>query len=470
MAAKKVNFIQPKAEIDFNFNENNFKDVLKRTTENIDDKLWRHILKFDIDLSVFRGQDSEIDAQLDQLKNKRLVYSLILHFLGRSIFCSKQIHEKFKQLLKKRLKDSCNELDPINYKRAIEKLSAKSNHTVQEIMAPNNQICEDFVKWSNEKITWDQHVEEVSFREIIMSKLMEKCNRYDIGDSTDFFSDFLANLHLDSYCFKNLKSSKNCRESFFMTERTIEWIFPLNIEIRVEQRKELQGFRRDSVMAKEKNKFTKIEYKNIDRDLDPYMHGGHFRALFSNEINELDYYMKKHPGRQLIAEVAFLMFGTEVQKNPAALIYNMMLVDLIDGDKVSQREIYYSKESEHGKEKGNGGLAPYSFDGANTAARFLNIYYSFIFNHWYSYDITDNNEEKIFENLMNPNSDFNTKREFKVRFEETMQREYDLVTKWIGYKKERDRKARYLKTIQELYNYILAKTIEFYEQYKINWK
>lgn len=470
MAAKKENFIQPKAEIEFNFNEHNFKDLLKRTTENINEKLWNNIIKFDIDLSALNGQDSDMNAQLDQLKNKRLVYSLILHFLGRSIFCSKQVQEKFRLLLKKRLKDSCNELDPNSYKRAIEKLSAKSNHTIQEIMAPCNQMCEDFVKWSNEKITWDQHVEEVSFRETIMTKLREKCNQFDISDSTEFFSDFLAHLQLDSYCYKGLKSSKGHGETLFLSERIIEWTFPLKIEIRVEQRKEIQGFRRDSVMAKEKNKYTKIEYKTIDKDLDPYMHGGHFRALFSNEINELDYYMKKHPGRQLIAEVAFLMFGTEVQKNPAALIYNMMLVDLIDGDKVSQREIYYSKDPEHSKEKGNGGLAPYSFDGSVTASRFLNIYYSHIFNHWYAYDITDESEEKIFENLMNPNSDFNTRREFKIRFEEMIQREYDLVIKWIAYKKERDRKARYLKTIQELYNYLLAKTSEFYEQYKINWK
>lgn len=112
-------------------------------------------------------------------------------------------------------------------------------------------------------------------------------------------------------------------------------------------------------------------------------------------------------------------------------------------------------------------MAPYSFDGAATASRYLNLYYSYIFDHWYSYDITDESEEKIFENLMDPNSDFNQRREYVIRFEEMMQREYDLVIKWITYKKERDRKARYLKTVQELYNYILSKTIEFYEQYKV---
>ncbi|CAF0995006.1 unnamed protein product [Brachionus calyciflorus] len=71
---------------------------------------------------------------------------------------------------------------------------------------------------------------------------------------------------------------------------------------------------------------------------------------------------------------------------------------------------------------------------------------------------------------MDPNSDFNQKREYKIRFEEMMQREYDLVIKWINYKKERDREARYFKKIQELYNYILAKTTDEFDMFKKNVK
>lgn len=255
-----------------------------------------------------------------------------------------------------------------------------------------------------------------------------------------------------------------------LKERSKTWVFPLDIEIRCEQKREALGYRRDSVMSKGKKSYFRLQMDNLDKDLDPYMHGGHIRSIFDNEPLELEYYLKKHPGRQLIGEVAFIMFGVEVQKNPAALLYNMMILDLIDGDKVSQREVFFSNDPEHPKEKGFGGIAPYSMNGATTAARYLNIYYSYIFDHWYSYDVTEETEERIFENLMDPNSEYSKSKDYKILFEEVMQREYDLINKWITYKKERDRKARYLKTIQELYNYIFNKTVEFYEQYKFNVK
>lgn len=197
-----------------------------------------------------------------------------------------------------------------------------------------------------------------------------------------------------------------------------------------------------------------------------YVHGGHFRALLGNDSDELDFYLRKHPGRQIIAELVFQMFGVEIQKNPAALIYNMMVLDLIDGDKLSQRECFSHKNKEYSKEKGLGGVLPCSFEGNTTASRYLNIYYSFIFNHWYSYDINEESEEKIYEHVMNPSSEYNTRKNHKIRFDEMLQREYDLINKWITFKKERDRKARNLKTIQELWNYIFLRTQQWFEPLK----
>jgi hypothetical protein len=49
---------------------------------------------------------------------------------------------------------------------------------------------------------------------------------------------------------------------------------------------------------------------------------------------------------------------------------------------------------------------------------------------------------------------------------EMIQREYDLINKWITFKKERDRKARNLKTIQDLWNYIFMRTQQWYEPLK----
>lgn len=247
-------------------------------------------------------------------------------------------------------------------------------------------------------------------------------------------------------------------------------MFPLNLPINVEQRRESFGNREDYVLSKDDlGKTYRIEYRNIDRDLDPYMHGGHLRAELTNEPAELNYYLKRHPGRQKIVEAFFQMWGVEVQKNPAALIENMMVFDLIDGDRVCQREIYFSRWH-HPPERGNGGIAPYTVDNATTGSRYLNIYFSYILNHWYSYDLNDETEETIFPNMMNPNSEYNLRRNYRIMFEEMMQREYELVHKWIEYKKNRDRKARYLKTFQQLYNYVVMRTTDFFEMYKVNLK
>ena len=456
--ASMTDCIQLKTEIEFHFSHHSLKELLKRTTQNIDEKLWSRILKFNVDTSCLRGQDYELATPLAELKNPRLVYSVMLHYLGRSIFCSKKVHDRFKQLLKKRINESCEEL----------KIIVKNDsHTIEEIMAPYNQLATDFQRWSNETITWNEYVNELSLRENIMIRLKEKCSKYDLSESSDFLVDLMANLHLDNYFFKSLKNAHGNKEYMFVSERSAIWTMPLKVEVKVDQKRTIQSTRLDIVNRKTKLKHVKLDYKDLENELDPYMHGGHIRSVIGNENDELDFYLKKHPGRQTIIELVFLMFGTEVQKNPAVLIYNMMVIDLIDGDKACQREIFNSGDPEHSKEKGGGGILPCSFEGNATAARYLNIYYSYIFNHWYSYDINEENDEKIMETLMNPASEYNTKRDFKIRFEEMLQREYDMINKWINFKKERDRKARNLKNIHELWYYIMTKTTQWYEPFKI---
>jgi hypothetical protein len=473
---------QPKAEVEFVLNTYNLRTYLRKLSQtNQNETLWNQIFKFPFDSSVLQpDMEYELSTNLESIKNKKLIYSFICHYLGRGIFCSKLVHDRFKSMLKQRLKDAMTDFEVRNNNNLNNENSSNhneliihneisntfDNHSVEEIISPYIQIVCDYQKWSKEKITWDQFTSEVTFRETVMSKLREKFGRHEINGTNEFFTDFLANLHFDNYCFKSLKNIYNT-DTLFTCERSITWLFPLDIEIKVEQKKEILGYRRDSVYTQLKNSIKRLEMNNLEKDLDPYMHGGHIRSLFNNEPLELEYYLKKHPGRQLIAEVSFIMFGLEVQKNPATLIYNMMLIDLIDGDKVTQREVFYTKDHKYTKERGFGGLAPFSFNGATTGARFLNIFYSHIFDHWYSYDITDENEEKIIQHLLDPNSDFNIKRDYKTKIDELMNREYDLVCKWIEFKKERDRKARYFKTVQDIFNYINNKTFEFYEQYKL---
>jgi hypothetical protein len=105
---------------------------------------------------------------------------------------------------------------------------------------------------------------------------------------------------------------------------------------------------------------------------------------------------------------------------------------------------------------------PYSFNGYNTTSQYLNIYYSYIFEHWYSYDINDENEEKI-KNLLNPNSEYNLNNHYKLRVEEMLQREHDLLFKWISFKAETDLKAMHLRTVKELWEYLVASTLKWFQ-------
>lgn len=135
----------------------------------------------------------------------------------------------------------------------------------------------------NEKLTAEEYVEELAARELLLSKLREKCHFNDLGDSADLFNDFLAYLHLDNYCYSTLKNAKGFKLWNHLCERSILWMFPLKSDVRVVQRREIYGNRTDTVMNRSKKAYQKIEYKIVDKYLDPYAHGGHMKALYTNE-------------------------------------------------------------------------------------------------------------------------------------------------------------------------------------------
>jgi hypothetical protein len=396
------------------------------------------------------------------------------HFIGRGVLCCKKVMDRYKVLLNKKLREACGMVDPVKYKAELAKLNnAKLNHTIEEIIAPHNQFGQDVVqRWNHEQITWDQYVAEVSFRETVMINLREICSKFDLTGTQpgEMFIELLAHLHLDNFCYKRLKNKKETPNSPFLSERNLIWVMPLGTEVKVEQKKSVQYFRNDYVLLKnKKNEIHRLTFCDCDRDLDPYLNGGHLKSPLLNEPNDLEYYLKKHPGKQLITDISFQMFACEVQKNPAALVYNVLVSDMIDMDKMCQREVFWSWDPQHGKDQGRGGYTPYTFEGSATAARFLNLYYSYVFDHWYSYDMTDESEEKIIQNLMNPMSEYNVKRGYKIRFDEMMKRETELLDKYVNAKKERDRKSRHLKTIGDLWNYLLLKMDEFYCVFPLNF-
>lgn len=465
--APRTSTFLSRTEEEFNFNSYTLQELMVKTSENMDAKFWQKTFKFDVENGPLKGLDTDINTPLDQLKNKKLVYSLMFHYLGRSILCSKKVVDRYKALLNKKLREACGMVDPIKYKAELAKLnSAKLNHTIEEIIAPHNQFGHDVVhKWNQEQITWDQYVAEVSFRETVMINLRQICSKHDLSGSApgEMFIELMAHLLLDNFCYRRLKNKKETPSAPYLSERSITWVMPLGTEVKVEQKKSLQYTRNDYVLLRgKKDTLHRLSYTDCDRDLDPYLNGGHLKSPLLNEPNDLEYYLKKHPGRQLITDISFQLFCCEVQKNPAALVYMVLVSDLIDMDKLCQREIFWSWDQQHNKDTGRGGYLPCTFEGSATAARYLNLYYSYIFDHWYSYDFSDECEEKIMEIIMNPNSEFNVKRGHKVRFEEMMKREMELLDKYVSAKKERDRKSRHLKTVADLWNYLLMKVDDFY--------
>lgn len=385
--SKKVRYPLPKTEQEFLFRTRQMKDLLKRTCLNMNENLWSTMVDYDTEfLNPLQGQDGSMDDKLEELKNPTLVYSLMCNFLGRSIVCSRQVFDKYTLTLKKRVKDTMSDVHT-EIKSQIENNNtnttsvSKSVNALDDvlvpILVPYKRANADFAKWSNEPVSWFEYVNEIGLKEAFVSRLRERSVKYDLSESVDFFIDYMAHLHLDNYLYKGLKrGGPSCG---FSAERQFKWGFPMNIDIRCVQRKELYGQRRDWIMTKnhEQHKYIRIEYRHVDRDLDPYFHGGHFRAIFSNEINALEYYIKNHMSKQFITEVPnyslssqfyfihlffikimHLLYGIEVQKCPGAAIWTMFIVDLIDGDKISQRSIFYAYDARFPKELGLGGVFP----------------------------------------------------------------------------------------------------------------
>lgn len=345
-------------------------------------------------------------------------------------------------------------------------------------MAPYNHLSKNFHEWNNESLTWAEYCKELSLRESVMSNLTDVCNTRSLINSDDFLNDLFANLLFDNYCWKNLKSAKNLKDYFFSETRTSIWHFPLNISIKCIQKREFTQHRTDNIVHKKEDLFS---YKKINKNM--IISHDVIKSIIKNDSKELDIHLKNNNNKQILYEIILSIFGLEVQKNPASIMYNMMMIDLIKGIikfhiSLILKYIYkvlniLAKEAtqvEFFDNRNNNALLPYCFDDSALASRYLNYYYSYIFDHWYSYELTAENEEKIFENVMNPNSAYNIERKPKIeeKIEEMLKCEYNLVYKWIAYKAKNDQKAASLRTIKDLWEYLIGSTNKWFQPFNLN--
>ena len=119
-----------------------------------------------------------------------------------------------------------------------------------------------------------------------------------------------------------------------------------------------------------------------------------------------------------LAKITYLIFGCEVVRNPAALIYNHMALDLIKGEIISWEEALNSEIRKKGdKNEADGGMMPMTMKLAVLAARNLHNQYGKFLPTEYSYD----------RHLQKTS-----------RYEELLEREYNLIFQWT-YNKNPDK-------------------------------
>lgn len=215
----------------------------------------------------------------------------------------------------------------------------KTRDNFEELIQPYDELSKDQSDWSNESITWDQYIYEIQIRQEFYKKLRDSCNEHILVESDEFFTNYFACLHFDTYCWKNLKKSIDYEQGFYNSERTITYEFPNKMRVRCLQKRELQQHRIDSILHISKKKqevkeldVRKFDYKRIKSAL-----------LDTNILKAIQQKKLQDTNNQNRFELFHSMFGIEVQKNPATLIYNMMMIELLTGNLYSRYGLQQKK-------------------------------------------------------------------------------------------------------------------------------
>ncbi len=125
---------------------------------------------------------------------------------------------------------------------------------------------------------------------------------------------------------------------------------------------------------------------------------------------------------KMIANITYLLFGTEVIRNPNSIIIHQMMLDLIEGGKMSFKDVFSTSSGNN-----KWGAMPMSASGAIAAARRLNSEYSEKeFGYRYEYEGTDK-----------AGSD---KKKCTITLDQLKSQEFALLTEWLQMKLKSDQK------------------------------
>lgn len=125
---------------------------------------------------------------------------------------------------------------------------------------------------------------------------------------------------------------------------------------------------------------------------------------------------QKEEIKEFIASVTYLLFGTEVARNPASILMHQMMLDLIEGGKNSFKDFFDNAQKEY-----KGGLMPMSAKGAISAARLANKEFFQHLPYQYQYPGVEGDNDGKSTALVTKTPEF-------------LLAEYNLAKKWLEYR------------------------------------
>lgn len=219
----------------------------------------------------------------------------------------------------------------------------------------------------------------------------------DLSQSQQFPVDFFANLRLHSRLEKRRMKSKND-----LSAQTSTWTYSDSPPVQIIHEIKRYGsllYKGEEVLFNTR----RLTYNEICENIrQKNFEANELLTVFTNGPNQIS---------EFGACLHYLLFGLEVMRNPSALIHNMMMLELIQNNRLSWEDFLIDKQM------------PMSMVGAERAARFKNYFFDPFMPHKYTFDRTYPEYSKNFTSAQHA--------EAATWASKLLQKESNLTKKWL---------------------------------------
>ncbi len=443
---------------DFNI-QNGLEDIVKQYKESYIDSLDRQpsnksALKHSKDaMNKYKKQNDQTPDSPEKRATEKLLSSP-----DNLKSLSKVRDELSKYLLEEHLRE-------LEIQMKSNNLSPLYNHLKHAIKQKLSALHGEFSDCKGEKIVslFDKEFSSLLISELVNSrkcffrenaierKVLDNGEIFDLSNEDDFFPKFLATLNLCNRSAKRYLRDLNDSEwdRIIEEESGRRWKFPASEKILSDNHKfTIKGKRSDEtselgsykkvfeIIIDIRTKLNKYKASDIsvinDSDIALWIRQIIRGDSLDHLINTSGQTIKINQNPSLIKKVkfdltkiAYLIFGSEVVRNPASLIHQQMTLDLIIDKWISFENAFYKDRVD------NGGEMPMSMKEAIGSARILHEFFQFYTDLNYVYGLNPNlrEEDRLTSSV---SRDYKSVHE-TAKERELLQREYDISQKWFWY-------------------------------------